>query len=293
MELYSDVQAELSKYLHVKNPVTRNRARRGYLAIEHGGTCKDCMRVVPDFWDMGKNAMPPYKRFEFDHIFPLEFYEESPRTALKQFRISGNDCVRRRWNLVYLHCLEDTQLLCRECHFQRNTNRRSIMKILWRRYAPSDPLKPIEEPDPDDLPRPPPSGQRTPTNPMGRTAEDIILVATVDVESPDPILSCARRYMRECSIIERQFILLEESVQSTARAQSESVRVYYSEHNRIAHELRVDIDFEEVEAALRNSGSRYGPWIADTLQAVREGGPLPDFESDNYPVSATGTSTSF
>ena len=80
---------------------------------------------------MGKKA-PRENRFEFDHIYPLDYgeYIQSPVTGIKQFRISGNDCARRSWDLVYRHCMNDTVLLCRECHYQQTRKR-----IAWMHRA--------------------------------------------------------------------------------------------------------------------------------------------------------------
>jgi len=102
----------------------RARARRAVLAAQKGGRCEQlgCTNEIHDFSDFGRDA-PRDNRFEFDHLQPVDRFEYSDVTGLKQFRISGNDCARRKWQTVRRHALQDTQLLCRECHYQYNKQR--------------------------------------------------------------------------------------------------------------------------------------------------------------------------
>lgn len=98
----------------------RAKRRRKALAILKGGACRVCGTKVADLNNFGRDSAHP---FEFDHIYPLEEYMESPITNILQFRISGSDCARRSWQLVRRHCIVDTELLCRECHYQRTMAR--------------------------------------------------------------------------------------------------------------------------------------------------------------------------
>lgn len=124
----STIARELRRFIHVKgsrNNALRAKARRGYLAFLHGGQCKYCNKEVEDFWNFGLKA-PQEQRFEFDHKYPLDFREFaiSPETGIEQFRISGNNVSHRSWQKVEEHCLKDTVLTCRECHYQRTMARK-------------------------------------------------------------------------------------------------------------------------------------------------------------------------
>lgn len=115
-----EAKDELIKYVEVKDMKLRSRARRGYLAAMKQGKCRQCDRQVKDYWHMGKKDQD---RWEFDHIYPLEDFEVSPLSGMKQFRISGNDCARRAWETVLQHCMHDTILLCRNCHWEKTLDR--------------------------------------------------------------------------------------------------------------------------------------------------------------------------
>lgn len=95
----------------------RAKARRAYLAALQGGRCRidrmrelrpdlildDCDETVADFRYL--------RLWEFNHV-----YDRATHSRGEQFAISGSDCARRKWANVLRHCMEDTVLLCRECH---------------------------------------------------------------------------------------------------------------------------------------------------------------------------------
>lgn len=118
------------RLLNDKNMNYRAKARRAFLAAEKGGRCEmarlkhlrpelrdfeelpDCQEVIRDYRFL--------RLWEFNHIVdrfvaPELVYADGRRR--KQFVISGTDCARRSWrNSVRPHAMEDTVLLCRECH---------------------------------------------------------------------------------------------------------------------------------------------------------------------------------
>ena len=63
----------------------------------------DCDETVADFRYL--------RLWEFNHV-----YDRATHSRGEQFAISGSDCARRKWANVLRHCMEDTVLLCRECH---------------------------------------------------------------------------------------------------------------------------------------------------------------------------------
>ena len=95
-----------------RNPRMKVKAIRALLALYHGGKCNFCGAVLENYWDT--------YRWHFDHLADLQDYTHSPRTGIKQFRISGNDCANRRLATVFKHGSQDTQLLCKDCHFHKN-----------------------------------------------------------------------------------------------------------------------------------------------------------------------------
>ena len=121
----------LRAFINAKDYSLRARARRGLLAKMHGGVCKYCGKRVKDFWNMGLGA-PRDQRFEFDHIYPLDFpdFAISPETGIRQFRISGNNVSRQSWQKVSTHCMKDTVLACRECHYHR-----TMARVAWLKRA--------------------------------------------------------------------------------------------------------------------------------------------------------------
>ena len=102
------VQSDFAPNIHHADRRVRSRCRRAVLAAELGGFCKCCMLPVDDYGDLSQ--------FEFDHIYDVYDYDVSPDTNIRQFRISGNDCARRKWETVRQHALTDCQLLCKGCH---------------------------------------------------------------------------------------------------------------------------------------------------------------------------------
>jgi len=105
-------------YLLAKPYFKRNIPRRGYLAALKGGVCElnRYMELRPEL-----AVLPPCEKkiddfrfltlWEFNHI-NQRAYDDS------QFVISGSSCCRRAWDNVKRHCLNDTVLLCRDCHYQ-------------------------------------------------------------------------------------------------------------------------------------------------------------------------------
>lgn len=88
------------------------KARRAVLALAKGGACNNCGLAVDNYWEM--------YFWHFDHLFDVQDHAVSPLTGIQQFRISGNDCVNRSWRLVKEHAMRDTQLLCADCHWEKN-----------------------------------------------------------------------------------------------------------------------------------------------------------------------------
>jgi len=107
-----------ARFLQEKDMSTRAMARRGFLAAEKGGVCEmdELRRRRPELESL-PSCQEPVRDFrflrlwEFNHIVSRA-YDPS------QFVISGSDCARREWSTVKRHCLEDTVLLCRECHWR-------------------------------------------------------------------------------------------------------------------------------------------------------------------------------
>lgn len=102
--------------LYLRDRTVRSRARRGWLAAMKGGACQlallsilqptlgidwQCWETIADYRFL--------RLWEFNHLIPRSMDPS-------QFVISGNDVARRDWPTVRQHCLEDTVLLCRECH---------------------------------------------------------------------------------------------------------------------------------------------------------------------------------
>lgn len=104
--------------LFVHNKAVRARARRAYLAAYKGGRCQiqllAAMRPRLHIDWACRERIRDYRflrLWEFNHIEPRNLEDG-------QFVISGNDCAKRRWATVRQHALDDTVLLCRECHWR-------------------------------------------------------------------------------------------------------------------------------------------------------------------------------
>ena len=95
-----------------RNPRMKVKAIRALLALYHGGKCNFCGAVLENYWDT--------YRWHFDHLADLQDYTHSPRTGIKQFRISGNAAANHRFATVIRHGMDDTQLLCKNCHYLKN-----------------------------------------------------------------------------------------------------------------------------------------------------------------------------
>jgi hypothetical protein len=90
----------------------RVKAIRALLALAKNGRCNYCYKEVENYNDL--------YRWHFDHLFDLQDYSVSPVTQIHQFRISGNAAANHRFATVMRHGLEDTQLLCKNCHYLKN-----------------------------------------------------------------------------------------------------------------------------------------------------------------------------
>ena len=125
-----DVEEVFEPLIYSTHLPERSQARRAILAKEHGGRCIHCKKEIDDYADFGRDAQPRDHRFEFDHIWPREYEgnEVSPVTGIKQFVISGTNLAKRNWNTAYKHCMTDTRLLCRNCHYWK-TKARAAAKI--------------------------------------------------------------------------------------------------------------------------------------------------------------------
>lgn len=113
----NDALVAFAGHLNDKPPSTRSIPRRGYLAALKGGQCEmnRLKRLKPTLSSLDDcyNTIQDYRRlrlWEFNHIV-------SRAISPDQFVISGSDCTRRRFMDVREHCLRDTVLLCRECHW--------------------------------------------------------------------------------------------------------------------------------------------------------------------------------
>lgn len=94
----------------------RSVPRRGYLAALKGGRCEMDVLIQkrPELASLPlcNNVIHDYRfltLWEFNHVVPRA-------TDDRQFVISGSSVCRRSWHVVKTHCLNDTVLLCRECH---------------------------------------------------------------------------------------------------------------------------------------------------------------------------------
>lgn len=118
--------------LNDKNMGFRAKARRAYLAAEKGGRCemarlKQLRPELRDFEELPdcEEQVRDYRflrMWEFNHVidrFVAPYLLNADGSVRrKQFVISGTDCARRSWANVREHAMEDTVLLCRECHQQ-------------------------------------------------------------------------------------------------------------------------------------------------------------------------------
>lgn len=147
-----------ARRLDMKPLRVRALARRAYLAALQGGRCRmDLLmheRSDLPLWTCDNRVRDfRFLRFwEFNHIHDRATYGTSGA-----FVISGTDCANRKWDVVLEHCMEDTILLCRECH-HRYTNLEKEVAIQTNRQL-LDPdgrgIRPGR-----DIPNEPPDGQR-------------------------------------------------------------------------------------------------------------------------------------
>jgi len=110
--LRSQVQEHFTPLTSDPNKSVRAKAIRAILALMKDGRCNLCFREVENYNDL--------YRWHFDHLDDLQYHRYSPRTQHLQFRISGKDIATRSLGLVIDHCRQDTQLLCKDCHFKKN-----------------------------------------------------------------------------------------------------------------------------------------------------------------------------
>lgn len=94
-----------------KNLSVRAKAVRAIMALMKDGQCNICHREVEDYNQL--------YRWHFDHLDDLQYFPVSTRTGIRQFRISGKDIATRSLALVIDHCRDDTQLLCKNCHYKK------------------------------------------------------------------------------------------------------------------------------------------------------------------------------
>lgn len=111
---------------------SRTVPRRGYLAALKGGRCEMDILIAkrPELASLSlcNEKVDDYRflrMWEFNHIVD-RFWNDS------QFLISGSSVCRRNWSEVKQHCLQDTVLLCRECHW-KVTNLQKEAQIIANR----------------------------------------------------------------------------------------------------------------------------------------------------------------
>jgi hypothetical protein len=119
-----DARRAFAPLLNAKDMRLRAMARRAYLAAEFEGRCRtDLLRLRrPDL------AVEPCSNTVSDYRFLRlwEFNHVRDRATYGGFTISGGNCARRSWHVVRDHCLTDTVLLCRECHYYVTTLEKNI-----------------------------------------------------------------------------------------------------------------------------------------------------------------------
>lgn len=108
----ADVQSYFAPLTLSADKRTRVKAIRAILALAKNGRCNYCFKEVENYNNL--------YRWHFDHLFDLQDYEVSPVTGIKQFRISGNAAANHRFATVIRHGMDDTQLLCKNCHYLKN-----------------------------------------------------------------------------------------------------------------------------------------------------------------------------
>lgn len=105
--------------LHSKPMKYRALARRAWLAAKKGGHCQvahlkeirpELPRELPDCAERIRDYRF-LRLWEFNHVIPRSHMDG-------QFVICGTDASNRNWHTVRDHCLTDTVLLCRECHYR-------------------------------------------------------------------------------------------------------------------------------------------------------------------------------
>ncbi len=107
-----DAQAYFAPLKLSSDKRTKVKAIRAILALAKNGRCNYCFQEVENYNNL--------YRWHFDHLFDLQDYEFSPVTGIKQFRISGNAAANHRFATVMRHGMDDTQLLCKDCHYRKN-----------------------------------------------------------------------------------------------------------------------------------------------------------------------------
>lgn len=107
-----DVREHYTPLTLSRDKRTRVKAIRALLALAKGGRCNYCYAEIENYNNL--------YRWHFDHLFDLQDYEISPVTHIRQFRISGNDAANHRFDTVMRHGMNDTQLLCKNCHYLKN-----------------------------------------------------------------------------------------------------------------------------------------------------------------------------
>lgn len=85
----------------------------------------DCQMTIGDYGNM--------YYWHFDHVDDLQEYPVSPRSGIKQFRLSGNNLANHNFALCMRHCKSDTQLLCKECHWLKTFGTESQRRHLATR----------------------------------------------------------------------------------------------------------------------------------------------------------------
>jgi len=111
--------------LNDRDMKNRALARRAYIAAMKGGRCeaatlaarKPELRLDAEFRRVRRPFPCTEEVRDYRFLRMWEFNHVTSRALVGGFVISGSDCARRAWPRVRDHALNDTVLLCRECHW--------------------------------------------------------------------------------------------------------------------------------------------------------------------------------
>lgn len=126
-------------HIFARNKAVRARARRAVLAAHKGGHCQiELLAVMRPRLNIDWRCTEQINDYRFLRLW--EFNHVQPRNLEDgQFVISGNDCARRKWQTVRQHALDDTVLLCRECHWRVTEIEKEVQIATNRRlYGTAD-----------------------------------------------------------------------------------------------------------------------------------------------------------